>query len=234
MGRRVPAGAAGLARGARRPASWESLAVSVSRLVVVFYVALASLSAGVAALARDGHPFTHPSPWLALDERTALTASALLGVSFAAAVVASTRVIAARFAWSRGLHAELRPFARHLSAGQIAAVAALGSVGEELFFRALLTPLLGVLISSALFGLAHQMRGASRWIWASWAALVGLGLGSIFALTGSLLGPLLAHAAINGLNLVFVRDTDPRPRAKKPLGGLFGAARSSLDLGAPT
>jgi membrane protease YdiL (CAAX protease family) len=38
---------------------------------------------------------------------------------------------------------------------------------------------------------------------------MGLGLGAIFELTGSLLGPLLAHAIVNALNLGFLRDHDP-------------------------
>jgi membrane protease YdiL (CAAX protease family) len=50
--------------------------------------------------------------------------------------------------------------------------------------------------------------------------VVGMGMGSLFALTGSLWGPLFAHMAINLLNLQFLRATELRPK-KRPLGGLF-------------
>jgi membrane protease YdiL (CAAX protease family) len=53
------------------------------------------------------------------------------------------------------------------------------------------------------------MKGPSRWVWAGWATVVGLMLGAIFALTGSLVGPLLAHAVINAANLAYLRDHDP-------------------------
>ena len=81
-------------------------------------------------------------------------------------------------------------------------------LGEELLFRGLLVPTAGVWLAAALFGLAHQIKGPSRWVWAGWATAVGLLLGSIFALTGSLVGPLLAHAIVNAANLTYLRDHD--------------------------
>ena len=190
--------------------------------IAVAYALLASASAGLAMLFRDGHPLTHPRPWVTLDAPISWGASALLGTAFAAIVIASTRVLVTRFVWAGRLHDELRPFARNLTGSHIVLVAVLSSVGEELFFRSLLTPWLGVIASSVLFGVVHQMRGPSRWWWAAWAGMVGLGLGSIFAFTGSLVGPILAHALVNGLNLQFLRVADPPRRA--PLGGLFRAS----------
>jgi membrane protease YdiL (CAAX protease family) len=43
----------------------------------------------------------------------------------------------------------------------------------------------------------------------------------IYAATGSLVGPIAAHLAINAANLRFLRDTDPAPRTRQ-LGGLLG------------
>ena len=77
------------------------------------------------------------------------------------------------------------------------------------FFRGLLVPIVGVVPPALLFGLVHQMKGPSRWVWAGWATVVGLMLGAVFALTGSLVGPLLAHAVINAANLAYLRDHDP-------------------------
>lgn len=195
------------------------------RLVAVAYALVATLSAGFAVALGDGRVLTHPSPWLALDEPTAIAASVVLGLAFTAVVVATTRVFVSRFAWADGLATELRPFARGLGPADIVVLATLSSLGEELLFRSLLLPFVGLWASSAIFGLVHQVRGPSRWAWAIWAGVVGVGLGAIFALTGSLVGSIVAHAAINGLNLAWLRSGELPPRRRRSLGGLFQTAR---------
>lgn len=173
------------------------------------YALLATLAIGLTMVLRDGMPWAHPDPWVELRPAAAVVLSAGLGLAFAVIVVLATRVVVVRFDWARRLHAELRPVARDLGLGQILVLAALSSLGEELLFRGLLVPWLGVAIPGVLFGLAHQIRGPSRWVWVAWASFVGVALGALFALTGSLVGPLVAHAAINALNLTFLRDYDP-------------------------
>lgn len=173
------------------------------------YLLLAILAAALVLAVRDGMPWAHPAPWLPLGGLGGAVTSAAMGVSFSMAVVLLTRVLVARFAWARRLHGELRPVARELSAGHVLLIAGLSSLGEELVFRSLLTPLVGVVGSAVLFGLAHQIKGPSRWVWVGWATLVGLGLGAMFALTGSLVGPIVAHAVVNGVNLAFLRGYDP-------------------------
>jgi hypothetical protein len=49
---------------------------------------------------------------------------------------------------------------------------------------------------------------------------MGALFGLVFAATGSLVGPLVAHFAINHVNLRFLRDHDPDPRPRR-LGGLL-------------
>jgi CAAX protease family protein len=189
--------------------------------VAVAYALLGSLAAGLAVALRDGSPFSHPAPWLSLEEPLRFGASLLLGVAFAVVLVVSTRVAVERWQWARRLHTDLRPVARNLTRPSIVIIAVLSSLGEELFFRGFLTPFLGgVVLQAVLFGLAHQVPGPSRWVWVSWACLVGLGFGAIFALTGSLVGPIAAHAIVNGYNLTFLRNHDPAPKERR-LGGLF-------------
>ncbi|WP_437575740.1 CPBP family intramembrane glutamic endopeptidase [Sorangium sp. So ce887] len=173
------------------------------------YLVLAALAIALALVLRDGLPWIHPSPWLSLPPLAASLMSAALGLTLAAGVVVMTRIAVARFDWARRLHSELRPVALDLSLGQVLLLAGLSSLGEELLFRGLLTPLLGVLLSALVFGLAHQIRGPSRWVWVGWAMVVGAGLGAIFAATGSLVGPFLAHAVVNAVNLSYLRDHDP-------------------------
>lgn len=183
------------------------------------YVFLAAFSTALVFVFRDGPPWAYPSPWLELRPPHGLALSAALGVAFAGLIIAATRLSVAHFRWARRLHVELRPVAVELTGGRILLLAGLSSLGEELLFRGLLAPALGVVLSSLLFGFAHQMRGPSRWVWAAWATIVGGGLGSIFALTGSLVGPLLAHAIVNAVNLGYLRDHEPSGEGS---GGING------------
>lgn len=195
--------------------------MSAWRLLLVVYGIVALIAASVLAFLRDA-PFAHPAPWLSLGPAKGVSLGLALGLVFAALVVASTAVLVTRFDWARSVAHELGPFALGLTGPQLVALLGVAGLAEELVFRALLTPTLGVFVSSVLFGLVHQMGGKGRWPWMIWASLVGLGLASIYALTGSLLGPLVAHAIINGMNVARVRRMQAPPR-RPSLGGLFRA-----------
>jgi membrane protease YdiL (CAAX protease family) len=189
--------------------------------VAVAYALLGSLASGLAVALRNGSPFSHPAPWLVLDGPVRAGLSLVLGLALAVLLVASTRIAVERWQWARRLHADLRPVAKNLTLPSIVIIATLSSLGEELFFRGFLTPFTGgIFIQAILFGLAHQVSGPSRWVWVTWASVVGLCLGAIFVLTGSLIGPIAAHAIANAYNLMFLRNHDPAPKHRR-LGGLF-------------
>jgi CAAX protease family protein len=188
--------------------------------VVVAYTLLGLLAWGLGAAFGNGNLWWHPSAWTALEEPVRTGASLFLGVVLAAMLVASTRIAVLRFNFAQQLHSDLRPVARNLTLPSIVLIALLSSLGEELFFRGFLTPRIGILAQALIFGMAHQVRGPSRWVWVAWASLVGVCFGALFQLTGSLVGPLAAHAAVNGYNLLFLRDHDPSPKDRR-LGGLL-------------
>ena len=188
--------------------------------VVVAYTLLGLLAWGLSATFGDGHPWSYDSPWMAFDEPIRSGASLLLGLALAAFLVASTRIAVQKFSFARQLHADLRPVARDLTVPSVVVIALLSSVGEELFFRGFLAPRIGVVAQALIFGMAHQVRGPSRWVWATWASLVGVCFGCLFLLTGSLIGPIAAHAAVNAYNLIFLRNYDPSPKERR-LGGLL-------------
>jgi uncharacterized protein len=156
-----------------------------------------------------GAPLMHPERRLVLDAASAHWLSLGIGLLFGAVVVAASRMTVQRFEWARRLHLELRPLALGLPPTGIIVLALLSSAGEELLFRGLFQPWMGLWPQAMIFGLLHQLPGPSRWIWVSWAFLVGLALGALFELTGSLLGPLAAHALVNGVNLSFLKNHDP-------------------------
>ena len=187
--------------------------------VLVAYTSLGLLAWGLSAAFGNGNPWSHGAPLIVLDEPVRTGVSVLLGLALAAMLVASTRIAVQRFAFARQLHSDLRPVAQSLAVQSVVLIAVLSSFGEELFFRGFLAPRLGILAQALIFGMVHQVRGPSRWVWVAWASLVGVCFGFLFLLTGSLIGPIAAHAAVNGYNLIFLRDHDPSPYRR--LGGLL-------------
>jgi uncharacterized protein len=187
----------------------------------VAYALVSVVVCGASWLWLDRLPLSFPAPWLSLGPLVSHLYSALLGAAFGTSLVFLSRASLPRFEWARRLHNEFRPIARELSGGAIVCLAILSSAGEELLFRGLAQPYLGLVPQAIVFGLLHQMPGPSRWIWVAWASLVGIGLGVIFQLTGSLVGPVLAHALVNGLNLAHLKHHDADP-PRRPMGGLLG------------
>jgi uncharacterized protein len=189
---------------------------------VLLVLAVYSLATGFAVLAsvalgRD--PFACDG-WLGARGVAALLLSLGLGVLLGVTTILSTRVLVRRFRWARALHHALRPAVHGAGDGGLWLVALASATGEELLFRGLLVPLVGVVASSVVFGVLHQIRGHARWGWMAWATIMGALFGSMFAATGSLAGPLVAHAAVNLHNLRFLRDNDPTPH-RGSLGGLL-------------
>lgn len=183
------------------------------------YAGMALVAVLVAIATRGKAPFSLPHPWLPLTPPRDVFYSTALGACLGMLLAVGTRLSVPRFAWAKNLHLELRPFVKDVSTIGIVMLALTSSLGEELLFRGLLEPWLGLWLQALLFGVLHQMAGPSRWVWAAWATVVGLLFGGIFELTGSLAGPLVAHAVVNGLNLAYLRGHDPGPR--RGLGGLL-------------
>lgn len=158
--------------------------------------------------------------WLGTRGVASVALSVGLGLCLGATTLAATRAIVRWAEWARALHLELRSAVHGATDGALWSLAAASAVGEELLFRGLLVPLLGVVVSSIVFGVLHQIRGPARWGWMAWATLMGLLFAIVFCATGSLAGPIAAHLAINHVNLRFLRDNDPAPRPRV-LGGLL-------------
>lgn len=201
----------------------------LTRLLVLAYSAIGAVGGAAAIYLGSGSALLHPRPLL---DRALLgwglapptgpvraSLSAAFGVGLAFVVVLFTRWSVANTNWARALHHELQPVARRFDKAEIWWLAIFSSVGEELFFRSFLTSTLGVLPATLLFGLLHQVKGTARWIWVAWAFVVGLLLALVFVTTGSILGPIVAHALVNGTNLGFLRSHE--------LGGAAPGATSS-------
>lgn len=209
-------------RGVRLDPARTRLAVrrGPAPLALIVYGALSVLTLGVAVV--QGKSPLETEAWLELPDWSRHLASIGGGVLLAALTIRATRAFVRRWGWARTLHADLRPAVRDAGDGAILVLGIASGVAEELFFRGLLAPALGLVLSSIAFGALHQLRGRVGWIWATWATVMGLLFGALFLATGSLLGPILAHASINVMNLRFLRDTDVEPKKPRRLGGLLG------------
>jgi uncharacterized protein len=195
-----------------RWARWREPATMVGAYVGAgTFAVAASLGAGRDPLWCTG--------WLGTRGAAACLLSLGLGVLAGAATIVATHAMVGRFRWARELCVALRPPSHHGSDATLAAVALASAGGEELLFRGLLVPAIGVVASSVVFGALHQVRGPARWGWMAWATIMGLVFATVFVATGSLAGPLVAHAAINHANLRFLRTS--RPAAPRALGGLL-------------
>jgi uncharacterized protein len=204
----------------------------VEPVLRTFTYAVLALGAATVAATLGHDPLTTHSA-LGLSGGFALATSLVMGGLFAGATIVTTRVMLRTQPWARALHADLRPAVRYASGRGIVGMALASGIAEELVFRGLLVPIVGIVVSSVAFGLLHQVRGQARWAWALWAGITGFFLASIFVLTGSLAGPVVAHVAINLVNLRYLRDTDvggsgdggggASARARGRLGGVFTA-----------
>jgi len=195
----------------------------------IAYAVIAMGAVAVGHVFDRGSLIAYPGAWLPLEGVEAHAFSLVLGGVFAAAVVLGTRVLVESTKWAKTLHRDLRPMTVALDGTGIAVIAALSALAEELVFRGLLMPWLGLLPQALLFGVVHaQLSGPSRWVWVAWASVVGLALGAMFGLTGSLLGPMLSHALINGLNLVYLKSHDTTP-PRNSLGGLLSGVGAPLN-----
>lgn len=186
--------------------------LSRSGLVVALYGALA-LAAILIAAGRDDMDIyrwsqTRTSLWLGL--------SPLIGLALGLGVVGLSRLATQRYEWARNLHRNFRELVGELSSREILVLALASSIGEELLFRGALQPALGLWVQAAIFALLHIGPSRQFLPWTLWAFAMGLVFGLLFEWTGNLGGPIVAHFAINFLNLHYISRTSVPAATSKP------------------
>jgi membrane protease YdiL (CAAX protease family) len=98
----------------------------------------------------------------------------------------------------------VRPLFEHVNGTQIVTVSGLAGAAEELLFRGVLQPLVGLPAASAIFGAVH-VGGRGFIGYGCWAACIGALFGWLMVETGGLLAPIVAHAVYDALALAYVR-----------------------------
>jgi CAAX protease family protein len=142
-------------------------------------------------------------PWVEAPGEPLLPIPWRLGAGLAAGalLVVVSRVTSTHSRAGRTLADELGRLLGPLSLPRAWLFAAASGLAEEAFFRGALQPRVGWLAATLLFAAAHFVPSAGLWSWALFALFAGALFGALFAATGDLLAPLLAHVLVNALNL---------------------------------
>lgn len=187
-----------------RPAAARMSAGPPQRLVRIALVVYLPLLAGAFFVRAPGTLRVEavlPFAW-------GLAAAVVLG----AAVVALSRWLARHTAWGARLHAEFLAVLGGLDSRQILLLALLSAAGEEVIFRGVLQPRLGLWVATLLFGLLHVPVRRSLVPWTLFALAIGLVLGLLTEWSGSLWPAILLHFLVNYFNLHDLAR--PRPDAR--------------------
>jgi membrane protease YdiL (CAAX protease family) len=169
---------------------------SLVRLALIFYAALFAAALVWAWLA--GRPLA----WLSDGGAPgALLRDAGAGLLAAAVVVRLSRELTDRTRWGEQLARTLAAGLGPLSLAQCWLLALVSGVAEESFFRGALQPQVGLVAASLLFGAAHFVPRRELLLWTGFSIAAGFLLGWLYQTSGGLLAPVVAHTAINGVNL---------------------------------
>jgi membrane protease YdiL (CAAX protease family) len=172
-------------------------------LVLVLYTSLASAGVAWSSLRGDASVWRVPGR----DDAQVLlgiVAGLLIGLGF----VFASRFATHRFEWGRALHRDLRALLGPLPGSEILVLALASAFGEEIFFRGALLPAIGLWASSAIFALLHIGPKLRFLPWTFSSFVAGLVFGQLFLWAGDLGGPVVAHFAVNALNLRYLAVTD--------------------------
>lgn len=124
-----------------------------------------------------------------------------LGLAAAALVIWLSAELTNRTEMGRALARALGAAIGRLDRRHCVALAATSSIGEEAFFRGALQPEIGLLWASVVFALAHLVPRRELLPWCVFSFAAGLLLGGLYDATGNLVAPVVAHFAINAVNL---------------------------------
>jgi membrane protease YdiL (CAAX protease family) len=121
----------------------------------------------------------------------------------------------------------LLPFSGSLGRRDVVAIASLSGLTEELFFRGVLMPEIGLALSSLCFGALHALCA----VYFAWATVVGAAFGALALAGGSLVTPIVAHATYNLGALLWLRRSAQRAAAAPSAPGMTATIASPHGIG---
>ena len=177
------------------------------RLALLFY---APMLTGVFLL--------RPPGVLWVEDKMMLAAWLALSLGMGLAVVTLSRWSANHTQWGSRLRREFRQMLGPLDAKQILWLSLLSSMGEEILFRGVLQPRLGLWWTVLLFGLLHFPYRRQMVPWTLFATLLGVVLAWLTEYSGSLWPAILLHFYINHQNLRDIAESALEKAGTNPDG----------------
>jgi membrane protease YdiL (CAAX protease family) len=181
------------------------------KIAAVIYGLLAAAAVAWGILRDDPDLFHHPAALMAkpFPLPAGIVLGGAAGVAFGLGIAWLTRFSVYRFGWARRLHTEFRGLFGPLKNRDILAYAVFSAIGEEMFFRGAMQPVLGIVSASVVFGLLHIAPSRKLIPWPFQAVVMGFAFGLLYWLSGNLAAPVAAHFVINYQNLHFINSYDP-------------------------
>jgi hypothetical protein len=125
----------------------------------------------------------------------------LLGLAAGALVIQGSAELTARTQMGQTLARILGEALGPLRLRDCLVLAVSSGVAEEALFRGALQPQVGLVWASLLFALAHLVPRRELLPWSAFALAAGFLLGGLYAVTGNLVAPVVAHVVVNAVNL---------------------------------
>ncbi len=145
--------------------------------------------------------FLRPPGVLIAEDLGRLAAGLGAALAVGWAVVAASRHAVAHTGWGRALRQELHTVLGPLTPREILFLAVLSAFAEEILFRGVLHPRLGLWPTALLFGLVHFPLRRELLPWSVFALGLGAALGYLTDAFGTLWPAILLHFVINYRNL---------------------------------
>lgn len=127
-------------------------------------------------------------------------ASVALGFLCAFGVIIIS-ILCSGFKVIEDLEKEFKVILGKLSWFSVIVIALVSGIAEEVFFRGLLQPFLGITVTSIIFGVLHFPVKRVYFIWTVFAVAMGFLLGFLYEQTGSLVAAIITHVVVNMVNL---------------------------------
>jgi len=106
----------------------------------------------------------------------------------------------------RRLHRNITiPALNSLSVWQFFLMALASGVGEELFFRGILQPRIGIVFSNVVFAFLHMGTNKQLVLYGMYTFVIGVILGILYTVTKSILTPAVCHFTVNFLAGVMIK-----------------------------
>lgn len=143
--------------------------------------------------------------------------SLLLGTLAAAGTVVLGLLIHSKVRTMRRIADELAPIlVDGTGRSSLVLVSVFSGVGEEIFFRGAVQAEFGLVVAALAFGLVHIGPDRRYLVWTFWALFAGFLFGALYAVSGGVLAPMVAHVVHNAVILILWK------RSREERGGSKG------------